>query len=509
MSLSFGSAAARSTPPHPPAIRTTLRQSATVAGLAGLAVLALALAAREDLDASWLLVPLVVAGILSEPATGRWPRPAVVAAISAAIAVGTAGALASSGAAAGGALLFLALGMAIGVRAEGAGPLTRRQLAPVGMLALGYATALAVAVGFDAGTRATGWLAPLALAGLAIAVIAARTTERAFAADALERLGRVLSTSPDLRELRHMLSLALRDGDLAVRWRPAGSADWTDENGRPAPPPEGGNGRMVTAVVPAGGGAAAVLHDADLGRDPALLDAVRAHVATALDTRRLVDQLRRSLDDLSSSRARMAVVADEERRRLERDLHDGAQQRLVVLRIKMELLADELEEDRPESAQRLRELEREVITTIEEVRSIGRGAYPPLLADRGLGDALRAMARNALVATTVAGVPRRRYPREIEGAVYFACVEALQNATKHADAGHIRIQVIDGPDLSFEVRDDGAGFDPDALEHCAGLIHMRDRVSAAGGELDVLSAPGRGTVVRGTIPVAPRAPARA
>src|SRR5262249_26602921 len=147
---------------------------------------------------------------------------------------------------------------------------------------------------------------------------------------------------------------------------------------------------------------------------------------------RLVTQLRSSLKDLSESRARIASAAIEERRRIERDLHDGAQQHLVALRIKLELLAERLEEVAPQDAAQLRLVEDEGETTLDQVRGFARGVYPALLSDRGLKEALRAAARSAPIPTTVDAPGLRRYPPEIEGAVYFACMEALQNATKHA-----------------------------------------------------------------------------
>ena len=196
------------------------------------------------------------------------------------------------------------------------------------------------------------------------------------------------------------------------------------------------------------------------------------------------------------------TVADEERRRIERDLHDGAQQRLVALQIKLELLAERLDEDAPAHAARARQLEGEIAETLDEVRRFGSGVYPPLLADRGLRDALRAVARTSPIPTIVDAPLTSRYPREIESTVYFACLEALQNAMKHAEgvsAVHISVSV--NGHLRFEVRDDGAGFDRSQVGEGRGLANIRDRMVALGGALQISSHEGRGTRVSGSIPL--------
>jgi signal transduction histidine kinase len=244
-----------------------------------------------------------------------------------------------------------------------------------------------------------------------------------------------------------------------------------------------------------------------------LLDGVSAYVIAALNSDRLVTRLERSLAALAMSRARVMAVADEERRRIERDLHDGAQQRLVALRIKLELLAERHVADSPAEAAELRALDRDIEATLDEVRRFGRGVYPPLLADRGLEDALRAVARVAALPTTVDVRLTRRYPTEVESAVYFCAAEALQNACKHGiGASAVKITAAGVDPLRFEVRDDGEGFDPDAVPAGSGLTNMRDRLGAVAGTLDVVSAPGAGTVVVGSIPCGPeqaRAAARA
>lgn len=190
------------------------------------------------------------------------------------------------------------------------------------------------------------------------------------------------------------------------------------------------------------------------------------------------------------------------RRRIERDLHDGAQNVLVAMRLKLGLAADcAAELGAPELQQMLIELGDEAQAALDGVRSIARGASPPLLAVRGLAEALRAEGRRAAIAVDVSGRAPRSTP-EAETAVYYCCLEAVQNASKHAGPrAHATIRLACSRDeLRFAVADDGSGFAPASASGAGGLAHMRERVAAAGGELVVDSLPGRGTTVRGRVP---------
>ena len=204
--------------------------------------------------------------------------------------------------------------------------------------------------------------------------------------------------------------------------------------------------------------------------------------------------------ELAESRVRILAAADAERRRIERDLHDGAQQRLVRLRIRLGL-ADDLMERDPASARRMMgELEGEIDDCLDDVRSLGAGIYPALLTQRGLAEALRSLARRSSIAARVAIDGTARYRTEVEAAVYFCCSEALQNVAKHAHGTTgVSISVERHADLRFEVRDDGPGFSPPDARAGQGLANMRDRIEAVGGTLDVRSTPGQGTSVIGSI----------
>ena len=174
------------------------------------------------------------------------------------------------------------------------------------------------------------------------------------------------------------------------------------------------------------------MHDAGLRNDDAFVATATSYALMTLDNQRLTAQARGLLHEVSESRARIQATADEERRRIERDLHDGAQQRLVALRIELELEAEEAEPADAERAATLRRLGADVEEAIDEVRSLARGIYPAALADRGLADALRAAALRSPLPATVLVTGVGRYSREIETAAYFCCLEALQNAAKHA-----------------------------------------------------------------------------
>jgi signal transduction histidine kinase len=207
--------------------------------------------------------------------------------------------------------------------------------------------------------------------------------------------------------------------------------------------------------------------------------------------------------EVRASRARILASAYAERRRIERDLHDGAQQRLVALRIRLELAAEAVAAGRAEPVALFRELGAEAEVALEEVRSLAHGIYPAPLADLGLAGALQAAALYGPVPTTVIAEAGRRYPRDVETAAYFCCREAMQNAAKHArGATVIRVMLSEGDGtLGFEVRDDGPGFDPNQTPPGAGLTNMRDRLAAVGGELEVRSTPGDGTCVLAVIPL--------
>jgi len=232
-----------------------------------------------------------------------------------------------------------------------------------------------------------------------------------------------------------------------------------------------------------------------------LLEDLAAQAGLVLRNVRLTADLQASLEDLRASRRRLVGAQDQERRKIERNLHDGAQQQLVALSVQVGLL-ERLAQDPDRVKEMAGRLRGAVQDALDDLRDLARGIYPPLLADKGLAAALEAQARRAAVATTVHADGVGRYPPEVEAAVYFCALEALQNVAKYAEASSasVRLTQRDG-DLMFEIEDDGRGFDATLTRRGTGLQGMADRLDAIGGTLTVRSTPGEGTLVTGSIGV--------
>jgi len=217
-----------------------------------------------------------------------------------------------------------------------------------------------------------------------------------------------------------------------------------------------------------------------------------------------LDEVRRQAEELRASRARIVAASDAARRQIERNLHDGAQQHLVALAVNLRLARQIAESDADAAKEMLEQLGHDLQDAVQELRSLAHGIYPPLLVDRGLPEALSAAAGRSALPAQVMAEEIGRYPAEVEAAVYFCCLEAMQNAGKHAGEGStVTVKVWEEAGaLLFEVADDGAGFDPSRRETPgAGFVNMGDRVGAIGGSFGVQSAPGRGTRVSGRVPV--------
>jgi signal transduction histidine kinase len=215
-----------------------------------------------------------------------------------------------------------------------------------------------------------------------------------------------------------------------------------------------------------------------------------------------LDELRKQADELRESRARVVATGDAERRRVERDLHDGAQQHLVALAVNLRLTRDIIADDPGAGAEMLAQMAEDVQMTIRELRELAHGIYPPLLADAGLLEALRAAAGRCTIPVTVRADGIGRYSQGVETAVYFCCLEALQNAAKHAPEASARVRVWEeSGGLLFSVSDDGPGFDPEKARAGHGFVNMADRLGAIGGTVRWESQPGRGSTITGSVPV--------
>jgi signal transduction histidine kinase len=209
----------------------------------------------------------------------------------------------------------------------------------------------------------------------------------------------------------------------------------------------------------------------------------------------------RLIEELKASRQRLVAAQDEERRRLERNLHDGAQQQLVALSVKVRLAQQLTARDPVGASAMLQDVQADATDALENLRQLARGIYPPLLADKGLVTALEAQVRRASIPVRVRGEGVERYGQDVEAAVYFSCLEALQNIAKYAEATQAEIVLSNGGGvLRFEVRDDGVGFDPASTGYGTGLQGIADRLAALEGAVEVHSAPGEGTTVRGHVP---------
>jgi signal transduction histidine kinase len=258
----------------------------------------------------------------------------------------------------------------------------------------------------------------------------------------------------------------------------------------------------VTLVERDGTPSVALVHDPQLDDDPELLRAAGAVALLAAENAELDAGWHEALHELRRSRARIVVAGDEQRRRLERNLHDGVQQRLAEIRIELGTVSDVLAEDSPLRS-RLDRVGGHVEDALEEVREVSHGLYPPVLSDWGIVAALERTRVPGDVALELRASGIDRYPAELESAVYYCCLEAIQNATKHGGPG-VRISIElreDADGLSFEVRDDGPGFDASTASGGMGLQNMHDRLGALDGRLSITRAGSDGTIVSAVIPL--------
>jgi len=234
-----------------------------------------------------------------------------------------------------------------------------------------------------------------------------------------------------------------------------------------------------------------------------LVDDLAHQAGLVLKNVGLTAELLHRLEELRISRQRLVRAQDEERRRLERNLHDGAQQHLVALKVKISLLETLRAKNPDGAAAMLTDLKSDADEALETLRELARGIYPPLLADKGLRAALEAQARKATLPVTIDADGVGRYPPDVEAAVYFCCLEALQNVQKYAKASRATVRLsADDSHLLFEVVDDGGGFDAATAKLGSGLQNMSDRIDALGGTFALESTPGAGASVRATLPVA-------
>jgi signal transduction histidine kinase len=332
------------------------------------------------------------------------------------------------------------------------------------------------------------------------AILAGQARARSYASAAAGQLvirGRAEGVSPE--RIRDWLRDALGDPTLDIAFWDwlrlafvdidGNSIDWTT-----APP-----GRAVTQVIHGGRPVAAIAHSPSLQEATETLDGLAQTALMLLENSRLVD-------DLRASRARIVASADDERHRLERDLHDGAQQRLYLLQIKLGRLRRGVADDR--LVGEIEEIEADAAAALEELRVLAHGIFPTVLVESGVPEALRAFAVDAPIPVRVTDHWIGRCSPTIEAALYFCALEAIQNAAKHAgDGAHVTVDLDRNADrVDLSIADDGPGFQPAGMSGGMGFVTMRDRIGAVGGELEIISHPGAGVTVHVTIPDAPLRP---
>ncbi|MGH9226344.1 MAG: histidine kinase [Acidimicrobiales bacterium] len=354
-----------------------------------------------------------------------------------------------------------------------------------------------------------------------------RATPYEVLSEMASRMGEALATD----ELLSRMARVIAEGTAAARadvWLVVGNemrpaCSWPAEDAGPGSPPEamplvdGGElpaiaGATMSVAVRHHGeplGALAVTKPAGETMAPTeekLLADVASQAGLMLRNVRLNAELVARLDELRASRVRLLATQDEARRRLERNLHDGAQQQLVALKV-MVGLAEQVAAAGQPIDDILAEIRTNASDALENLRDLARGIYPPLLAAEGLPTALRGQATRVPFALVVEAVDVARYPQEVEAAVYFCCLEAFQNAAKHAQASTVTVRVVGGPqELRFTIADDGQGCDLVAAKRGSGLQNMADRMDALEGTLDLWSEPSGGTVVEGWVPCEPLVP---
>ncbi len=392
----------------------------------------------------------------------------------------------------------IGLAMLVYNKARSPSRLRRRALAPLTIAVIvgivEFVLGLVLRPAFPATIETLKVINGLAGVAVPVAIFAGQLRGDMFAAVSLSQIvvregGKSLTPAA----VQTLIGDALGDPTLSLSiWTPE-RAGYVDVDGAPMELPRDTDVRSVTEVTRHGRPVAALIHDPSLDTDSDVVQGLAASSLMLLENTRL-------MDDLRASRSRLQETAVRERRRLEQDLHDGAQQRLMTILVRLQLAQDGTHD--LDLAAQLEAIGVEVEAAIEDLRTLAHGIYPPLLRDRGLPDALAAVAMRGPISIRVADEGIGRCPAPIETAIYFCSLEAIQNAIKHAgsDASVVVTLGRDQDGLHFAVADDGLGMDSRRGSDGMGLMGMRDRIGAVGGDLKIISSPGRGMSVQGMIP---------
>jgi signal transduction histidine kinase len=337
----------------------------------------------------------------------------------------------------------------------------------------------------------------IALAFVPFAFLAGLLRSRVAGAAAVSDL--VVRLGAHRGELREALADALGDPTLELAYWLPERGEWVDAAGASVDLTTTAPDRACTPVEQRGEPVAMLVHDPSVAEERELVRAVAGAAVLALENERLAAELRAKVHELRASRARIVESGDVARRRLERDLHDGAQQQLVSLALTLRTARSRLDRDPAAARELLDAAAEELDTAIRELRELARGIHPAVLSDRGLGAALDALAQRVPLPVEIVAAPAGRLPAPVEAAAYFVVAEALTNVARYAGATHARVSVTHAAGrVLVEVADDGTGgADP---ANGSGLRGLADRVAALDGRLDVESPPGVGTTVRAIIP---------
>ena len=380
-------------------------------------------------------------------------------------------------------------------------PPLRRILVPalVGGAAVFLSAVTTVLAKFTVPPQTLRWVELCAFIAVPVAVLAGMLRAR-LARSSVGDVFVALRANPPPGELRVALARALDDTSLELAfWLPEYEV-YSDMDGRPVELPDEGGERVATPVDRAGNPVGALIHDRSLREEPELLEAVSAAAGIALENARLHAELQARLEELRGSRARIVEVGQKERQRLERNLHDGAQQRLVALSLELSLLEEQVADD-PEARVWLERVRGEIAASLTELRELAHGIHPAVVSGHGLGVALEQLAACSAVPVKLRIETEGRLPEPLEVAAFYLVSESLANVGKHAQASTASVAVTraDGQ-LIVEIVDDGIG-DADT-ERGSGLRGLADRVEALGGRLRVWSPVGGGTRVRAELPCA-------
>jgi signal transduction histidine kinase len=344
------------------------------------------------------------------------------------------------------------------------------------------------------------WASVAARAALWWGFLLALIVAELFAARVLRTIVGESLRRPSLRELTELLRRPLGDPRLQLAFHRAGEEAWVDGEGRGVGVPAPDSGRALTVVGRGGRSDVAIVHDVQLADDPELLQAAGSAALLAFENAELQNAWNASISELQRSQARLAAATARERQKLERDLHDGAQQALMAVGVRLGLAREAAPTD-ARLEQELNEIAADLRRALDELRDLAHGIYPSVLANLGLVHALESVASSSGGKVEVTGEGVGRYPAEVESAIYYSCREALQNAIRHGGPPvSIRLS-DDGDALIFAVRDGGDGFDVGNPGAGAGLANVKDRIGALEGFVTIASAPGKGTLVTGRVPL--------